>query len=188
MAAESGNGAGNVPALVRAHAILDLVRTKAESAPTASELARQLDLPKSTVHGLCATMVNLGILVRRADNSFRIGPHIMRWSNAFVATADLVAEFTAIFDEIDMLTQETITLSVLEGAEVMYIACRNSTLPMGITFRIGMRLPAPLRPRARPILSTMPGEKRPLRSWPIAGRSRSPATASRTSTPWLART
>ena len=156
MAAESVSAAGNVPALVRAHAILDLV-TKAET-PTVSELARQLDLPKSTVHGLCATMVNLGILVRRADNSFRIGPHIMRWSNAFVATADLVTEFTAIFDEIDVLTQETITLSVLEGAEVMYIACRNSTLPMGITFRIGMRLPAPFTATGKAILSTMPSK------------------------------
>ncbi len=157
MAAESVSGAGNVPALVRAHAILDLV-TKGETTPTVSELARQLELPKSTVHGLCTTMVNLGILVRRADNSFRIGPHVMRWSNAFVATADLVAEFTAIFDEIDVLTQETITLSVLEGAEVMYIACRNSTLPMGITFRIGMRLPAPFTATGKAILSTMPAK------------------------------
>jgi DNA-binding IclR family transcriptional regulator len=153
----AGGSSGGVPALVRAHAILDLV-TQAEAAPTVSELARQLELPKSTVHGLCATMVNLGILVRRQDNSFRIGPHVMRWSNAFVATADLVAEFTAILDEIDVLTQETITLSVLEGAEVMYIACRNSTLPLGITFRIGMRLPAPFTATGKAILSTMPAQ------------------------------
>ncbi|HET7717806.1 MAG TPA: IclR family transcriptional regulator [Bauldia sp.] len=158
MAQESAaESSGGVPALIRAHAILDLV-TQAETAPTVSVLARQLDLPKSTVHGLCATMVNLGILVRRQDNSFRIGPHVMRWSNAFVATADLVAEFSAIFDEIDVLTQETITLSVLEGAEVMYIACRNSTLPLGITFRIGMRLPAPFTATGKAILSTMPAK------------------------------
>lgn len=156
-ASGSRNGAGNVPALVRAHAILDLV-TASETMPTVSEMARRLDLPKSTVHGLCATMVNLGILVRQQDNSFRIGPHVMRWSNAFVATADLVAEFTAIFDDIDVLTQETITLSVIEGAEVMYIACRNSTLPLGITFRIGMRLPAPFTATGKAILSTMPAK------------------------------
>ncbi len=153
MPVEAINGK-NVPALVRAHAILDLVTT-AGTAPTVSEMARLLNLPKSTVHGLCATMVNLGILVRRSDNSFHIGPHVMRWSNAFAATADLVAEFSAIFDEIDLLTAETITLSVLEGAEVMYIACRNSTLPLGITFRIGMRLPAPFTATGKSILSTM---------------------------------
>jgi DNA-binding IclR family transcriptional regulator len=157
MARESDGRAGNVPALVRAHAILDLV-TQAEAAPTVSDMARQLELPKSTVHGLCSTMVNLGILARQQDNSYRIGPHVMRWSNAFVATADLVAEFASIFDEIDMLSQETITLSVLEGAEVMYIACRNSTLPLGITFRIGMRLPAPFTATGKAIMSTMPAK------------------------------
>lgn len=159
--ADSGRDAANgknVPALVRAHAILDLVTTM-DAAPTVSELARLLKLPKSTVHGLCTTMVNLGILVRRSDNSFHIGPHVVRWSNAFVATADLVAEFAAIFDEIDVLTRETITLSVLEGAEVMYIACRNSTLPLGITFRIGMRLPAPFTATGKAILSTMPSNQ-----------------------------
>jgi DNA-binding IclR family transcriptional regulator len=150
----AANGAKNVPALVRAHAILDVVAHN-DSAPTVSDLAKRLKLPKSTVHGLCATMVNLGLLMRRTDNSFQIGPHIMRWSNAFVATADLVAEFASIFDEIDVLTGETITLSVLEGAEVMYIACRNSTLPLGITFRIGMRLPAPFTATGKAVLSTM---------------------------------
>lgn len=144
----------NVPALVRAHAILDLVAAS-ETPLTVSELAKRLSLAKSTVHGLCTTMVNLGLLVRRNDNSFHIGPHVMRWSNAFSATADLVQEFNAIFDEFDLLTTETITLTVLEGAEVMYIACRNSTLPLGITFRIGMRLPAPFTATGKAILSTM---------------------------------
>lgn len=147
-----------VPALVRAHAILDLVAS-ADEALTVTELAKRLTLPKSTVHGLCATMVDLGLLVRRSDNSFSIGPHVMRWSNAFVATADLVAGFTAIFDEVDLLTGETITLSVLEGAEVVYISCRNSTLPLGITFRIGMRLPAPFTATGKSILSTMSDEQ-----------------------------
>jgi DNA-binding IclR family transcriptional regulator len=156
--ARDGNGrAGNVPALVRSHAILDLV-TRAENALTVSDMARQLDLPKSTVHGLCATMVDLGMLARRPDNSFRMGPHVIRWSNAFTATSDLVTEFTAVFDETDVLTQETITLSVIEGAEVMYIACRNSTSPLGITFRIGMRLPAPFTATGKAIMSTMPAD------------------------------
>lgn len=148
------NGRKNVPALVRAHAILDLV-ADAESGQTVTEMANRLNLAKSTVHGLCATMVNLGLLMRRNDNSFHIGPHVMRWSNAFAATADLIAEFSAIDDEMKVLTGETITLSVIEGAEVMYIACRNSTLPLGITFRIGMRLPAPFTATGKAILSTM---------------------------------
>jgi DNA-binding IclR family transcriptional regulator len=152
-AEQGAAGAKNVPALARAHAILDMI---AASDPqlTVSEIARRLELPKSTVHGLCATLVNLGLLTRRADNGFDVGPHVMRWANAFIARTDIVSEFAALWDGLNVLSGETITLSVLEEAEVVYIACRNSVSPLGVTFRIGMRLPAPFTATGKAILST----------------------------------
>src|ERR1700709_1044426 len=78
-------GAGsNIPALRRTVRILDLVAT-ASTAPTCSELARLLNVPKSTAHGLCATMVELGLLNRSEAGTFRLGPHLMRWANRFLA-------------------------------------------------------------------------------------------------------
>jgi DNA-binding IclR family transcriptional regulator len=150
----AGGGTKNVPALARAHAVLNMIATS-EPPLTVSEISRRLDLPKSTVHGLCATLVNLGLLTRRSDNGFNIGPHIMRWANAFIARTDIVSEFAALWDSLNVLAGETITLSVLEGAEVVYIACRNSVSPLGVTFRIGMRLPAPFTATGKAILSTL---------------------------------
>ena len=123
---------------------------------TVSDLARQLKLPKSSVHGVCATLTWLGLLARRPGNTFAIGPHVMRWANAFLAQTDLTAEFSALWDTQSVLTDETITLSVMEGQEVVYIACRNSPAPLGVTFRIGMRLPAAFTATGKAILSTMP--------------------------------
>lgn len=143
-----------VPALARGHAILDVVSSE-DAALTVSDLARRLELPKSTVHGLCATLVELGLLVRRSDNSFRIGPHVMHWSNAFMASTDIVSEFAAIWDSLNVLAGETVTLTVLDGAEVVYIAARNSNSPLGVTFRIGMRLPAAYTATGKAILATM---------------------------------
>ena len=144
----------HVPALMRAQALLDLVATSS-AALTVSELARTLDLPKSTVHGLCATLVHLGLLARRGETAFKIGPHVMRWADAFLAGADVTTEFAALWDGLNVLSGETITLSTLEGAEVVYIACRNSTSPLGLSFRVGMRLPAPFTATGKAILSTM---------------------------------
>lgn len=151
-------GTNLVPALVRAHAILDLIASS-DASPTVSDLARRLGLPKSTVHGLCATLVKLGLLVRGTDNCFRIGPHVMRWANTFVANSDVATEFAALWDSLNVLAGETITLTVLEGAEVVYIAARNSTSPLGLTFRIGMRLPAAFTATGKAILSTMTDEQ-----------------------------
>ena len=147
-----------VPALLRGCMVLDTV-VAADKPPTVSDLARRLDLPKSTVHGLCATLVDLGLLRRRPDNTFRIGPHVMRWANAFTLQTDLTGEFAAFCDSLGPSREETLTLSVLEGRDVVYIGCRNSTAPLGVTFRIGMRLPAPFTATGKALLSTMADEE-----------------------------
>jgi DNA-binding IclR family transcriptional regulator len=124
-----------------------------------ADLARQLALPKSTVHGLCSTLVDLGLLTRKNANSFLVGPHVMRWANAFIAQSNLTAEFYELWQGLDLLHDETFTLSVLDGREVVYLACRNSTSSLGITFRIGMRLPAPFTATGKAILSTLSDEE-----------------------------
>lgn len=149
-----GVGEKGVPALIRGSRVLDAV-VASDQPLTVSDLARKLSLPKSTVHGLCGTLVDLGLLSRRSGNSFLIGPHVMRWANAFLAQTDLTAEFSSLWDSLTVLSDETITLSVLDGSEVVYIACRNSSSSLGITFRIGMRLPAPFTATGKAILSTM---------------------------------
>jgi DNA-binding IclR family transcriptional regulator len=148
----------------------------ADDPQTVSTLARSLGLPKSTVHGLCATLVNMGLLVRRSDASFRVGPHVMRWANAFLTSTDLTAEFAALWDDLKVLPNGTITLSVLDGTDVVYIGCRNSGQPLGITFRIGMRLPAIYTATGKAFLSTMSDARvreMTSRNWPEALTSRS---------------
>ena len=143
-----------VPALVRGARVLDAVMAS-QQPMTVTDLARWLKLPKSTVHGLCTTLVNLNLLARRNGTYFCIGPHVMRWASAFLGQTDLTSEFSALWNDLRVWTDDTITLSVLDGRDVIYIACRNTASPLGITFRIGMRLPAAFTATGKAILSTM---------------------------------
>jgi DNA-binding IclR family transcriptional regulator len=52
-----------------------------------------------------------------------------------------------------------VTLSVLDGTDVIYLACHNGNRPLGVTFRIGMRLPAPYTATGKAMLSTLPGDE-----------------------------
>lgn len=144
-----------VPAVERASHILDLVaRRKAH--PTLSELARELGLAKSTVHTLCRTLTELNLLIRRPDQTYQLGPHLMRWSNAFAQQSDVATEFASIWDEGTEMPGATITLSVLEGDEVVYIAARNSEISHSLMdFRAGMRLPAAFTATGKSFLSHM---------------------------------
>jgi DNA-binding IclR family transcriptional regulator len=147
-----------VPALIRGVKLIDAV-VASERPLTISDIARQLDIPKSTVHGLCCTLVELGLLTRNNANCYLVGPHVMRWANAFVGQSNLTAEFYDLLHNLKSFAEETFTLSVLDGREVVYLACRNSASSLGIMFRIGMRLPAPFTATGKAILSTLPDDE-----------------------------
>jgi DNA-binding IclR family transcriptional regulator len=130
-----------VPSLVRGALLLDVV-SKSEKRMTVTQIAAELSIPKSTAHSICTTFVELNLLVKRSDQTYRMGPHIMRWANRFTLDSDVSIEFASIWDESSNLPGATITLSVLEGLEVVYLAARNAERSVGYNFRIGMRLPA----------------------------------------------
>ncbi len=142
-----------VPALERGTRILDFI-TKSRNYPSLTDLSRELDIAKSSVHTLCNTLIQLELLIRRPDQTFQLGPHVMRWSNAFTQQSDVATEFTTIWDQETQLPGATITLTVLEGAEVVYIAARNSDVSHSlIEFRAGMRLPAAFTATGKAFLS-----------------------------------
>lgn len=148
------NSVGNAPALRRAVQILDLV-SELKTPPTFTDIVTALGLPKSSAHGLCATLVELGLLHRSDAGTYILGSHTMSWANGFLRQTDLVAEFQQLFNERRELNQFTVTLTVLEGTEVIYLACANSNAALGFTFRMGMRLPAPFTATGKAMLSTL---------------------------------
>jgi DNA-binding IclR family transcriptional regulator len=152
MTGKTSTAAGDVPAVARASAILDLVA--ASPAPVSmTEIAERLDLARSSAHGLCHTLVNLGLLEKR-ERGFSLGGHVMAWANAFIDRSDIAGAFTRLWDQTPALRQETATLTILDGGDVVYIASRQGDDPFGITFRMGMRLPAAYTATGKAILST----------------------------------
>jgi len=139
-----------VPAVTRALTLLDKLAREREPM-TLARLASDLALPKSSVHGLCNTLVNFGYLRRQDDGSFRIGPGVMPLAEAFVASTGLTEEFNALWR--DAAPDETIILSVLNGADVVYIAARHGQRPLGLAFSVGMRLPAHLAATGKAMLA-----------------------------------
>jgi DNA-binding IclR family transcriptional regulator len=117
-----------VPAVMRAAQILDLIAKAGDGMGGAlklSDIARQAGLPKSSVHGLCQTLVHLKLLKFNNDGSFSMGPQSVHWANVFLAGSDIVEVFHEAVAQAEGLGAYTLTLSHLDGPDVIYLSCRN---------------------------------------------------------------
>jgi len=141
--------------VARAARILNALAAAREPLPLAA-LVKALHLPKSTVHGLCGTLVDAGLVARLSSGAFQLGTRVMDLAHAYMARTDFTAEFQAIVGATAPLPEESLVLSVLDGADVVYVACRNGSRPFGFNFRIGMRLPANCAASGKAMLATLP--------------------------------
>jgi len=163
------------PALRRGASILDVVASS-PTPPAAAFLSKELGLPKSTTHGLLLTMQELGLLKKATDGTYQIGPKIMHWAHAFLNQTNLVQEFQNAMSENNDLDDHTITLSILDGNNVVYLSCRNSRRPLGFTFKMGMHLPAAFTATGKIMLAALEDEEIHQRfdqDWPEKLTSRS---------------
>lgn len=144
----------SVPALERASRLLDLVATQHE--PLAlSDAARSLDLAKSSVHSLYQSLTELGLL-ERSGTGVVIGSKAVAWAHAFLNRSDLASEFVQFWNTLNEPCNETVTLTILDGQDVIYVASQAGIDPISINFKIGMRLPAVFTATGKAILSTLP--------------------------------
>ena len=141
-----------MPAVTRALSLLDRLAQQREPMSLA-QLTSELALPKSSVHGLCNTLMSFGYLRRQSDGAFLIGPRVMTLAEAFVSGTDVAQEFSALWANAGAAPEETVVLSVLSGTDALYVAVRNSARPLGLAFNVGMRLPAHLSGSGKAMLA-----------------------------------
>jgi IclR family transcriptional regulator, blcABC operon repressor len=146
-----------VPAVERAAQLLDALAASRQPQSLA-ELSRALALPRSSVHGLLATLVALDLARRNEDAEFSLGPRTLQWADAYAAQSDVLRAFDAHADRIPALGTETVMLATLEGADVVYLACRQGSRPLAVNFRVGGRFPASCTSSGKAMLAALNDE------------------------------
>lgn len=149
---------GTVPAIVKAVQILDAI-AEAREPLSLAQLTRLLDQPKSSLLALCTTLARVGLITRLENGAYQLGTHLVDLAHAYLSTIDVAREFSTAWDSLGVPSGEGIVLAVLDKTDVVYVACRNSDLPLGINYRVGMRLPAHCAATGKALLSTMPEER-----------------------------
>jgi DNA-binding IclR family transcriptional regulator len=157
-ASEAAPVAALVPAVERAVRLIDALAASREPLGLA-ELARRLALPKSSVHGLLATLVAHGLARRDDQGAFSLGSRPLQWADAFASQSDVLRAFDLHAQRAQALTAETVMLAVLEVDQVVYLACRPGSRPLAVNFRVGGRFPASCTSSGKAMLATLPPER-----------------------------
>ena len=143
------------PAVTRAAAILDLLASDPTDGLGISELARLLDLPKSSVSNICSALAEVG-LIARTPSGYTLGRRLAELGGAYLAGIDQVRAFYAACEELEVASQETMQLGVLDGLEVIYIARHDGRQPVRLASEIGRRLPASCTALGKATLASLP--------------------------------
>lgn len=145
------------PAVTRAVALVEELARQRRPLGIA-ELARSLDLAKSTVANLCTALEGTH-MIRRVDGRWALGYKVVELGQAFLASTDLVDEFRRTANELPVGAQETMLLAVLDGVEVVYLARHDGSQPVRLASDIGRRMPAVVTALGKAMLASLPDDE-----------------------------
>lgn len=139
---EAAQPSAGVKSSVRTLEILELLSGTPQRR-TVATMARELDIPKSSLHGILRTMERRGWL--ETDNTgtlYGLGIRALLTGAAYVETDDVVALAQPALTSLSEQTGETIHLGRLDGSDIVYLAKRESTHALRLYSAVGRRLPA----------------------------------------------
>jgi len=154
--AESAGRRPPVPALRRGLAVLHLLASR-PGPVSAAALARDLDLPRSTVYELLTELAAAGFAVHLpAERRWGLGLSAFEIGSAYLRGQPLERLAAPVLDRLAATTAGTAHLGVLHGAQTLYLAKQRPVHGPSLVTDVGVRLPAALTATGLSILAALP--------------------------------
>ncbi len=121
-------------------------------AMTLADMARATGLTRATARRLLHTLVALGF-VCTDGRTFELTPRVLNLGFAYVSSLQLPDIAQPFMEALSDRVHESVSASVLDGAQIVYVARVNTQRIMGISLAIGSRLPAAWTSMGRVLLA-----------------------------------
>jgi DNA-binding IclR family transcriptional regulator len=148
-----------VPTVPAAHQALEILRyLSRQAAPVpAASLVRDLDLPRSTVYHLLATLADDGFVTRLPDERrYGLGLAAYELGTGYVRQAPLQRIARLPLAELVDRLGHSAHLAVLHGREVVYLVEERAPGQPSLVTDVGVRLPAHVTASGRAMLARLP--------------------------------
>jgi DNA-binding IclR family transcriptional regulator len=129
------------PTVQKVFRILELI-AKRDKLLTISDLSRELDISKSTVHGITRALESAGAVVRDSKTKrYTLGMTLFDLTRAGHAHIDLKNLARPVIEDLMKSTQQSVFLGIRSGDHVSIIDIVESTQDLKITAPVGTRVP-----------------------------------------------
>jgi IclR family pca regulon transcriptional regulator len=140
---------------------------------TVAELSRKTGLSRACVRRCLHTLRKLGY-VDADDHVFSLRPKVLSLGYSYLSSAPLADIAQPLLERVSAAVQESSSLGVLDGDEVVYVARSATRRIMSVALNVGSRLPAYCTSLGRVALAALEADE--LRGY--FTRARSPRRAS----------
>lgn len=122
---------------------LDVLRAFGPNASvlTLSEVAQRTGLTRGTTRRLLLTLTALGY-VQVDRRHFRLAPKVIDLAYAYLSTTDMWNVIQPVIERVAAQVEESVSVAVLDGADVVYVAHVPTRRILSINVGVGTRLPA----------------------------------------------
>lgn len=139
-----------------------------------SDLARKLDLGKSTVHRLLTTLTEEGLIEQHPETGkYQLGLAMFDLAAAVPMHHDLHEAVLSPMTELRNRSGETVQVGVLDGRQVVYIERLDSPNTMRMFLEVGRRNWAHASSNGKVLLAFLPRDRldATLRGWKLPART-----------------
>jgi IclR family KDG regulon transcriptional repressor len=162
--------ARSVVALRRGLAILDVYSGGQEELGV-NEIARALDMHKSTVSRLCSTLEQAGYLARdEVTDKYRLGARIRQLIGASSRDVELRTAARDVLRQLVETAGETVTMVVRDGLDITTIEVMDGPSLVRMQARVGARTQVHASAGAKAVLAWLPDDMLGpiIDAWPLA--------------------
>ncbi|MGW1026962.1 IclR family transcriptional regulator [Streptomyces sp. NPDC002577] len=155
-------GVREVKSAARTVELLELLAARADRPARLQELAEELCVPRSSMYALLQTLISRGWVRTDITGSlYGIGIHALLTGTTYLDSDPRVRLVRPYLDEASEALGETIHMGRLDGADVAYLATRESHEYLRTISRVGRRLPAHMGALGKALLAERPDTELP---------------------------
>lgn len=122
---------------------------------TTSQISQRTGIPRAAVRRCLYTLAKLGFVTEEDNRLFSLRPRVLKLGHAYLATTPLAHAAQPVLRHISATLNESSSVAILDGDEILYIARASTSRIMSIDLHIGSRLPAYCTSMGRVLLAEL---------------------------------